>query len=97
MYYYYYLFFTENPLVLYGRYAIYSVLCDWYGSTERMGLFTKTRCLHHPLCNGVSNEPFRVRRTAVSHLTNVDLFGNQGKSNPRFVPSNQGCLHMSSY
>lgn len=55
------IFFAENPLVLHGQYAVYSILCDRYGSTEWMGLFIKTRCLHHPLCSGVSNEPFRVR------------------------------------
>lgn len=74
-------FFAENPLVLHGQYAVYSVLCDRYGFTERMGLFIKTRCLHHPLCSGVSNEPFRVRRTVISHFANVDLFSNQGRCN----------------
>lgn len=77
-------------MVLHGQCAIYSVLCDWYGTTEWMGLFNKTRCLHHPLRSGVSNEPFRVRRTAVSHSTNVDLFGNQGeKSSLRLISDNR--------
>jgi len=76
-----YIFFTENSLVLYGHYAAYSILCDWYGSTKWMGLFIKTRCLYHSLCSGVFNEPFRVRRTAVSRFASVDLFCNQGEYN----------------
>lgn len=72
-------FFSENPLVLYGDHTVRSVLCDWNGSAEWMGLFTKTRCLLHILRSSVSNEPFRVRRTAISRLTDVNLFGNQGK------------------
>jgi len=66
-------------LVLYDQYTVYSILYNWSGSAERMGLFNKTRCLYHPLHSSVPNEPFRVRRTAVPHFADVDLFGDQGE------------------
>lgn len=90
-------FFSESSLVLHGQYAVYSVLCSRYGATKRMGVFNKIRCLFRPLHSCVCNEPFRVRRTAVPYLANVDLFGNQSELNLKLILDNRGRARTISF